>query len=179
MQEADIMEAIILQTARSRTASTPVPIKRDNFVQYVFPPIEVRVTVTMHTNEIELSLLLESPARTFFQDAVQTWLGEPVRAYLFSNDTIDFVVKDVTRTIAMIFRKLETSFDKEINRLNEVDNILSLESLQTETRKQAALAWEAGRYDEVLQLYSSFGPRLSPLEIIRSKLSRYYLGKPK
>lgn len=178
IQKSDVLDAIIARAACISASSTPTPINfQSAYIQYLSPPVEVRVNPVMHTSEIELNLILQNLEKKYSQSSIQVWLGEPVRAYMFSIDTVSIAVDNVANAVMLIFEKLAKNFNEEIQALETVNQILSLDSINNSTREGANQAWSERRYRDSTELYASLKGNLSPLEAKRLEMARKYMSQ--
>jgi len=176
MQQSDILDAIISQTNESGVSSTPVPLKNNNDqIIYVSYPVEVHLTPVMHTNEIEFSLIIQGGDRKIFKDAVQQWLGKPIKAYMFNETNISNIVKEAVETVVTLFNKLSNEANG-LAALKRIDKNLSLESTNNLLREEASRAWAVRDYNSAAKLYEKLGDYISPVEAKRLKLAKDYIN---
>lgn len=168
-----ILDSLISSSMTRDVATVPRPVVvEERTALFRQGSASVYATPVLHTNEIELSLELPDREKCFRQDAIQAWLGQPIRAYLFNDGTIERAARDVVDTIESLFRKLGGETEPQFAALEAAGDKLSDESLRNWMREEADHAWKTGRYEDAAELYKKLSPTLSKLEAKRLDMSK-------
>lgn len=173
MESHDVIKLLAPSDTQGDASNLPPPVISENrMVSYCQHFICVHLTIVMSANEIELSVEVIDPPRRFGADVIQTWLGEPARAYMFSPHTIQDVTQEVIRTVQSIFKKAESERGHLVGELRAVNDRLSEVSMRRWTREEADEAWKSRRYEDAAKLYARLGQDLSQAEEKRLEIAR-------
>lgn len=167
----DIIDALVSSSTSQSGYTLPQSIATEDG-QLLFSNgfLRVHLMPAVHMNEIEL--VLEIGDKKYSQDTVQSWLGEPVRAYMFSMGTIQSVAKAIVGVVGRIFERLKDGVVTAVRELEIASDRLSEESMRAWTLEQANDAWHSRRYNEAVKFYTKLGPNLSKSEEKRLKIAK-------
>lgn len=122
-------------------------------------------------NEIQPSVALVTPSgwQRFSFDAVQTWLGEPVHAYMFEEATMPQACSRVADFAERVIDGFRRDPVAAVNRICAIERARSDRYHIDETRRAASEAWGRRDFASAGRLYEKIADHLSAVE--RKRLS--------